>query len=132
MFLKRFIVFLLVFSYSIVIAHDIIPHHCHPHTGSVSHDYCLNTDDQQIKGTHCNNPICEILPTHEFSRYYQRASGKVKPTVEIIALLSRAVDYNPIYIIPVEIFDFSRLPFKLPERQFFSYYHRRGPPSFIA
>ncbi len=132
MFLKRFIVFLLIFSYSIVIAHDIIPHHCHPHSGSVSHDYCLNTDDHQINGTHCNNPICEILPDHEFSRYYQRASGKIKPSVEIVAIIKKAINVDPIYIIPLMEYDFSKQAFNLPKRQFYSHYHRRGPPSIIA
>lgn len=132
MFLKRFIVFLLVFSYSIVIAHDIIPHHCHPDQGIVRHDDCLASDECNLKGTHCANPLCEVLPDHDFSEYYQKATGKVKPTTQIIALIEKILQIEPIYTIPIEEFDLSKLSFLLPERQFYTQHHRRGPPSFIA
>lgn len=132
MFLKRFIVFLLIFSYSIVIAHDIVPHHCHPENGMVTHELCLHDYEHHITGTHCENPLCEVLPDHEFSEYYHKASGKVKPTTEIVALINRALLIQPIYTIPIEEFDLSRLTFLLPERQFYSQHHRRGMPSFIA
>ncbi len=125
---------MLIFSYSIVIAHDIIPHHCHPDqsSGIITHSLCLQDNTHHFEGTQCENPLCEVLPKHEFSEYYHKASGKVKPTTEIVALISKALQLEPIYIIPIEEFDLSKLAFQLPERQFYSQHHRRGPPSFIS